>query len=168
MARGIEKRKFHRLDVPLAVCVDVESSEDLPARVPSFQTESRNISRNGICLETRFVEVGGVHLLAGPPGARENRLHMKISLFPAEPPLLASGQVCWYDVDCEAGENIYRLGVEFLEIGDQGRGQLLRFLKTHKSRDGFLSLAAQRILRCVRPQSKPERLPVVQRVSGPY
>ncbi|HOG16509.1 MAG TPA: PilZ domain-containing protein [Syntrophales bacterium] len=168
MARGIEKRKFHRLDVPLAVCVDVESSEDLPARVPSFQTESRNISRNGICLETRFVEVGGVHLLAGPPGARENRLHMKISLFPEEPPFLVTGEVCWYDVDCEVDENIYRLGVEFLDIAEQGKGQLLRFLKIHKNREGFLSLAAEKLLHCIRPQNKPEGLQVVQRVSGPF
>jgi len=168
MGRGIEKRKFHRLEMPLQVSIDIETAEELPVAMSSFQAVSRNISRKGICLEARFIEVGGIHLLSGPPGAWENRLHMEISLFPEEPPFRATGEVCWYDVDCDADENIYRLGVEFLDIADHGREQLLRFLKIHRSADGFFSQAAERILHCIRPQDKIDGLQVVQRVSGPF
>ncbi len=166
MGKGIEKRKFQRLEAPLGVSVDIQSGDDIPASI-SFVTETRNISRNGICLETKFVQIGGVHLLSGPPGARENRLHMTISLFADEPPFSATGEVCWYDVDCDADENIYRLGVEFLDIAEHGKGQLLRFLKIHRSHEGFFSLAAGKILHCIRPQDKLHGLQVVQRVSGP-
>jgi len=168
MGKGIEKRKFHRLEMPLQVSIDIETADELPVAMSPFQTESRNISRKGICLETRFIEVGGIRLLSGPPGARDNRLRMEISLFPEEPPFRAIGEVCWYDVDCDTDENIYRLGVEFLEIADHGKEQLLRFLKIHRGADGFFSHAAERILHCIRPQDRIDGLQVVQRVSGPF
>jgi hypothetical protein len=92
---------------------------------------------SGICLETKSVEVDGINLLSGPPFARENRLHLSIELIPGEPPLMATGEVQWYDAARDIPEFICRLGVVFIEIKDGGKDQLARFLKKHQSNKGY-------------------------------
>ncbi len=99
--------------------------------------QSRNISKAGICLETKALEIDGVNLLSGAPCARENRLHLKIDLIPEEPPFTAIGEVRWYDVVRDATECMYQIGIEFIDIKDNGKKQLARFLKSHKTGDGF-------------------------------
>jgi hypothetical protein len=81
--------------------------------------------------------VDGVNLLSGLPFARENRLHLSIELIPEEPPLMATGEVRWYDIARDIPEFIYRLGVVFIEIKDGGKDQLARFLKKHQSNKGY-------------------------------
>jgi hypothetical protein len=134
MLDGLEKRKFHRLEFPLEVTVEIVSAQEAPKGLPRLHIQSRNISKEGICLETKSIEVDGINLLSGLPFARENRLHLSIELIPEEPTLMATGEVRWYDIARDIPEFICRLGVAFIEIKDDGKDRLARFLKKHPSR----------------------------------
>jgi hypothetical protein len=129
MVDGLEKRKLQRLEFPLEVTVEIVSVQVLPRGLPTLHLKSRNISIGGICLETKSIEIDGVNLLSGPPFARENRLQMSIELIPKEPPFKAIGEVLWYDISRDIPEFIYRVGVTFIEIKNNGKDQLSRFLK---------------------------------------
>jgi c-di-GMP-binding flagellar brake protein YcgR len=139
----LEKRKFQRLEFPLEVTIKIVSAQEVPKGLPRLHIKSRNISKGGICLETKSVEMDGVNLLSGRPFARENRLHLSIELIPDEPPLMATGEVQWYDIARDIPEFICRLGVAFIEIKDGGKDQLARFLKKHQNNKGYF----QKILR---------------------
>ena len=136
MTNGLEKRKLQRLDYSLEVAVEIVTGEEVPRVLPPVHVKSRNISKAGICLETRVLEIHGINLLAGSPYARKNRLHMKITLIPEEPPFYAIGEVRWYDTVRDPSEFTYQLGVEFLKIKDIEKKQLIRFLKNHKTKKG--------------------------------
>jgi hypothetical protein len=137
MANGLEKRSFQRLQVPIEVTAEIVNISEKSTNLPPLHLQSRNISKTGICLETKALEIDGVHLLSGPPSARENRLHLKIDLIPEEPPFTAIGEVRWYDVVRDAAECLYLIGIEFIEIEDKGKTQIARFLKSHRSDGGF-------------------------------
>jgi len=135
---GVEKRKFQRLDIPLNVTVEIISDEELLRELPPMMMQCRNISPDGICVETPSIEVDGVNLLSGPPGARDNRLRLVIELTPGEEPLQALGEVCWYDISRDTPVFTYQIGVAFTAFDNDGRQRLARFLKTHtKGRTGI-------------------------------
>lgn len=136
MTNGLEKRKFQRLDYSLEVAIEIVTGKEAPEALPPVQVKSRNLSRVGICLETKVLEIHGVNLLSGSPYARENRLLMKIELIPAEAPFYAIGEVRWYDVAHDTIELTYHLGVEFLKIEDMEKKQLARFLKEQETNKG--------------------------------
>lgn len=130
MFDGLEKRKFQCLKIPLDVVVEVISFSEVPRGSSRISIKSRNISKGGICLEAKSIELNGVNLISGLPFARENRLRLSMELIPHEPPFTAIGEVQWYDIDREMPEFIYRIGVVFLEIKNNGKDQLSRFLKS--------------------------------------
>jgi hypothetical protein len=136
MFDGLEKRRFQRLGFFLNVAVDIVSAQGETKGLPRQHVKSRNISKGGICLEMKSIEVGGVHLISGLPFARENRLQLSIELVPEGPPLEATGEVRWYDVDRDRPGCIYRLGVAFMEIRGDGKERLARFLKEHQKNMG--------------------------------
>lgn len=138
MSKGVEKRKFQRLEVPLQVTVEIISPDKLLQALKPMLMKCRNISQEGICLETRGIEVDGINLLSGPPGARENRLKMEIELFPDEKPFSALGEVCWYDIARDTAEFMYQIGIEFVHIEGEGQKQLVRFLKAHRTKGSIL------------------------------
>ena len=139
MFDGSEKRKFKRLERPLEVTVEIVSAQDAPKGLPQLHIKSRNISKEGICLETKSIEVDGVNLISGPPFARKNRLHLSIQLNPDEPPLKATGEVRWYDIARDMPESICRLGVAFIEIENGGKDRLAKFLKQISEQQGIVS-----------------------------
>jgi hypothetical protein len=129
MVDELEKRRFQRLEFPLDVTIEIVSAQAVRKGLPRMHVQSRNISKVGICLETKSIEANGVNLLSGLPFARENRLHMSIELISEEPPLMATGEVRWYDIARDIPEFICRLGVAFTEIKDDGKDRLAMFLK---------------------------------------
>ncbi len=137
MANGLEKREFQRLHVPIEVTAEIVTVSEKSRGLPALRMQSRNISKAGMCLETAALEIDGVSLLSGAPCARENRLYLKIDLLPGEPPFTAIGEVRWYDVVPEANECVYQIGIVFIDIKDKGKDQLAKFLKSHKTNEGF-------------------------------
>jgi hypothetical protein len=137
MGTGLEKRKFQRLEFQLEVAVELEEAGGTPKKDLPLRLKSRNISHIGICLETDSLKVNPIRLLSGAPGARNYRLRMRVVLFQDEEPLEAVGEVCWYDIVHEPSEYRYQLGIDFLEITERGKDQLIRFLKSHRNGEGL-------------------------------
>jgi hypothetical protein len=137
MLNELEKRKFRRLEIPIDVTAEIQSCKQTPRPLLLHNVKSCNISKTGICLETDTMEVDGVNLLTGPPYARENSLLMSIELVPEEPLFNAVGEVRWYDIMRDSTPFRYQIGVEFVDIKQNGKNQLSRFLKIHKENDGF-------------------------------
>ncbi len=138
MGTGLEKRKFQRLDFQLDVDIEIVTAGASPSSAPPARFKSQNLSDGGICLEANAIEINAISLLSGPPGARENRLRMRISLFPDEVPCEILGEVCWYDIARDESEFRYQLGIDFIEISEDGKEQLARFLKSAKPDAGLL------------------------------
>lgn len=132
MSDGLEKRKFQRLECPLEGTVKIVPVKKVSNDLPLLHIKSRNISKGGICLETKAIEVEGINLLSGLPFARKHHLHMNIELVSNEQLFEAIGEVRWYDISHDIPEYIYRVGVAFIDIKNNGKEQLLRFLKNHK------------------------------------
>jgi hypothetical protein len=109
--------------------------KEVPNNLPPLHIKSRNISENGICLEIKPIEVEGINLPSGLPFAREHRIYMNIELIPNEQLFEAIGEIRWYDISRD--EYIYQVGVAFIGIKNNGKEQLLRFLKTLKSNKGY-------------------------------
>ena len=140
MSDGLEKRKFQRLECPLDVTVEIMPNREMPKGLPLMHIKSRNISKDGINLEMKSIEIEGINLLAGHPFARKHRLYMKIELTSNEQLFEATGEARWYDISHDIPEYIYRVGVEFIDIENNGKEQLLRFLKKHKGGGYFYKL----------------------------
>ena len=137
MSDGLEKRKFQRLECPMEVTVEIVPDKEVPKGLPPLHIKSRNISKDGINLEMKAIEIEGINLFAGHPFARKHRLYMKIEIAPDEQLFEATGEARWYDISRDIPEFIYRVGVEFIDIKNNGKEQLLKFLKNHKSNKGY-------------------------------
>ena len=135
MNDGLEKRKFQRLECPLEGTIKIVPIKEVPNNLPPLHIKSRNISENGICLEIKPIEVEGINLPSGLPFAREHRIYMNIELIPNEQLFEAIGEIRWYDISRD--EYIYQVGVAFIGIKNNGKEQLIRFLKTLKSNKGY-------------------------------
>ena len=135
MNDGLEKRKIQRLECPLEGTIKIVPVKEAPNNLPTLHIKSRNISENGICLEIKPIEVEGINLPSGLPFAREHRIYMNIELIPNEQLFEAIGEIRWYDISRD--EYIYQVGVAFIDIKNNGKEQLLRFLKTLKSNKGY-------------------------------
>ena len=96
---GRTKRRYKRLNVTLDVGVSVEANDRKTGLPERMLTACRNLSLDGLCLETAHLESGAVKLLSGPAGKRDYTLALELILTPGEPPLQVRGQVCWYNID---------------------------------------------------------------------
>ncbi len=134
----MERRRFLRLETPLDVAIKLASAPEASEPHPLFHGKTRDISREGICLETRFIEIDGRNLLAGSPGARKNRLDIFFRFSPDDPPFQTLGELAWYDVVPDSSGSIYLMGIQFLKISVQGKEALLNFLKSHDHYRKFL------------------------------
>jgi hypothetical protein len=133
--RGVEKRKFLRLEAPLQVTLTIIAEDRVPGGVSRpISVKSRNISEQGVCIETRQIEIDGVHMLSGSPGAQKNRLDMAIELYGIEKTIQVIGEVCWYDLLPESENFMFQVGIVFLDMDSQDKDLLKSFLKTHQPR----------------------------------
>jgi len=137
--RGVEKRRFLRLELPLQVTLTIISDEPAATGPKPIRVKSRNISEQGICIETRHVEIDGVHMLSGSPGAQRNRLDLAIDLYGIEKTIQVTGEVCWYDLSPESDNFMFQVGIVFLDISREDKDLLKNFLKNNQPRrDSFL------------------------------
>lgn len=135
--KGVEKRKFQRLDVPLNVTVKVITEDEMLREIKPQRVLSHNVSPQGICLETAQIVIDSVNMLSGSPGSRENYLELEIELKPGEPPVHVCGDVCWYDVARDTEEFMYQVGIVFTSFRDDARQRLAAFLKSSKKERGI-------------------------------
>ncbi len=134
--RGIERRKFLRLEVPVQVKVTIMADDEMLGGPKTLSAKSRNISMEGICIETRQVEIDGVHILSGSPRSEKNQLQLQIDLSPEEKPIEVLGEVCWYDLSSETEEFMFQVGIVFLNITADAKKTLKNYLKAHSKPGG--------------------------------
>jgi len=135
--KGVEKRRFQRLEIPLDIVVKVITPEEVLGEGKAINLKSHDISMEGVSLEARDIVVDNVNILSGSPGARENMLDMQIVLDSAEDPVQAVGEVCWYDIMRGHDEFMYQIGVVFVKIDNKDLQQLKNFLKDKAPAPGF-------------------------------
>jgi hypothetical protein len=136
--RGVEKRKFLRLELPLPVTLIIISDDQVAGGPKPIRVKSRNISEQGMCIETRQIEIDGVHMLSGSPGAQKNRLDLAIELYGIEKTIKVIGEVCWYDLSPESEKFMFQVGIVFLDISQEDKALLKNFIKNNQPpRDGF-------------------------------
>jgi len=128
---GLDKRRFRRLDIALDVTVRIETDAKKTGLPESLQASCRNLSLDGLCLETSRLAHSAVKLLSGRRGERDYRLCLEIMLNPEAPPLQARGEVCWYNVDHSCLDFVYQVGVEFTELPPRSRTMLKRYIRKH-------------------------------------
>ena len=139
----LHKRRYKRLNVTLDVGVSVEANDRKAGLPERMLTACRNLSLDGLCLETANLESGAVKLLSGPAGKRDYTLALELILTPGEPPLQVRGEVCWYNIDHSALDFIYQLGVEFVDLSPASRSILKRFIRGHcRRRSLFTSITS--------------------------
>jgi c-di-GMP-binding flagellar brake protein YcgR len=127
----LNKRRCKRLDIVLDVAVHIDADDEKTGLPENLTASCRNLSMQGLCLETSLLADGAVKLLSGRPGERDYTLTLEIMLQPQDAPFRAIGEVCWYSVDHNAQDFIYQLGVEFVDISPAARRMLRRFIKKH-------------------------------------
>jgi hypothetical protein len=129
--RGIERRKFRRLQTPVVVRFGLlgEASREGTALLG----RTRDVSAEGLCLETNTVIQDRLHVLAEAMG-REGRLSMAVTLPDKEEPFEVLGRVVWYDLAPDDSESRFRAGVLFIEMGQESRKRWGDFVSAMKKK----------------------------------
>ena len=127
--RGVEKRKFLRLESPLPVWFNLyqvlgrrETSRRLGGMIS-------NVSLEGICLETNVVLIDGSHVFSEAM-TEEKRLKLEIDLPAESERITARGKVIWYDLSSSDSPYRFRAGVYLTEMEGDSREIWGRFLTT--------------------------------------
>jgi len=135
--RKIEKRKFQRLEIPLAVRIHFPGDESSGTQGQQMTAASRDISPEGICIEIKNAVVDNSGLLPGLPGTQNRIVDLEIELTDGFQPFTVNGEVCWYDVARDCEEFMYQIGIVFVAPGHDQRKRLSHFLKKHRKRTPF-------------------------------
>jgi len=113
--RGVERRKFLRLQSPLSVWFNLyhvlgrrETSRRLGGMIS-------NVSLEGICLETNVVLVDGSHVFSEAM-TEEKRLRLEIDLPDESEKVTAMGKVVWYDLGSSGSPYRFQAGIYLTEM----------------------------------------------------
>ena len=129
-SRRDNRRKYSRIKVALDTRFVIVNS-DIREGVSSspVYAKTKSISINGTCLVTSIVQVEGIHIASSTSGLGKNYLKMEIDL--SEEPretIKPKGEVRWYNLIPRNGELLYNVGVSFLEISEEDRETLKKFI----------------------------------------
>jgi len=105
-----EKRKFARLNIPVAVAYrTLDSKESKLEKTKSF---------------TQDISLGGVRIMVGDPLPLKSPIELEIHLSESSPPLLVRGDVVWQYYSKIAGQDCYETGIEFTQIDFKDREKI--------------------------------------------
>jgi type IV pilus assembly protein PilZ len=109
----IRRRAYKRIDVRLGLTITSESNV--------FVGFAGNISEGGLFVATQQqVDVGSI-------------VEFEIGLSDGGEPIQATGEICWQRLSAAAEQgDVPGFGARFLEIGDEDRQRLERFLETRE------------------------------------
>lgn len=89
--------------------------------------KTRDVSGEGICLETNTVMRDRTHVLAEAM-TTEKPLFLFIEIPDREPPVEVLGRVIWYDLAPQDSDFRFRAGVLFTNMGESARKEWQAFL----------------------------------------
>jgi len=124
----IEQRKYSRISLPLKVSFRVIKGENRGIFSSAVEAETRDISLGGLFLKTNFLEIDGLHIYHNSNTIFQNLLELDIDLPFSKGRITVLGKVVWYDLEKRRGKYEYNAGVSFLEIDDEDKEILKKFL----------------------------------------
>jgi hypothetical protein len=125
--RGVERRKFLRLESPLPVSFNlyhVLGRRETSRRLGGMAS---NVSPEGICLETNVVLIDGSHVFSEAM-TEEKSLKLEIDLPAASERIRALGKVVWYDLSLSGSPYRFRAGVYLTEMDGNAQETWRRFI----------------------------------------
>jgi hypothetical protein len=125
--RGVERRKFLRLESPVPVWFNlfhVLGRRETTRRLGGIIS---NVSPEGICLETNVVLVDGSHVFSEAM-TDEKGLKLEINLPGESEGITAVGKVIWYDLSTSGSPYRFRAGVYLTEMDGNSKETWSRFL----------------------------------------
>jgi len=118
--RDVERRRFLRVKGTVPVFFQLRDSSDREVS-RLIEGESRDISRQGICLQTDMLIVDGLNLFARAMEP-DMKLSLKIKLPMRNEPINVTGRVVWHDEASHwFSSKPFSAGVFFTEIRDKDR-----------------------------------------------
>ncbi|NIS61043.1 MAG: hypothetical protein GTO13_10175 [Proteobacteria bacterium] len=126
--RGVERRKFLRLESPLPVrfnLYNVLGRRDASRKLGGMIS---NVSLEGICLETNVVLVDGSHVFS--EAMEEERLRIEVDVPPESERITALGKVMWYDLSSSGSPYRFRAGVYFTGMDENSKEIWRQFITT--------------------------------------
>ena len=121
---------------PLTVEFTLVSTQGRESQSGPVVGRTRDVSRDGLCLETNTVMIGRTHIL-GEAMEGDRRLLMVITVPDEENSLEALGEVIWYGLAPRDSDFRFRAGVLFTEIGEEGRKRWQDFLTSVRKKKIF-------------------------------
>jgi len=123
-----ERRKHVRSPVVSTVKFRILDSKNPAICSRMIQGKVLDISTEGLCIGTNIVQIDGLHVFH-PSSPYKNKLEIEVELHPDLPHLKTLAEVRWYSrVEDERGW-IYKMGVNWESLSENGRQTLKTFLK---------------------------------------
>jgi len=86
----------------------------------------RDVSPDGIALETTTIVADGLHISYDSVPAKRNRVYLQFGL-PSGTAVKAVAETVWYE-RISSAENLFAVGLKFVEISKESRAALKAFL----------------------------------------
>jgi hypothetical protein len=125
---GEDRRKHPRRLENLPVFFQVINSQDPSIKSGTRQGILKDLGAGGMCFLTEEIRIDGLHISFEDSPLRKNTLFIKIVLPPPYGPVLAMGQVVWFERPFGEHQR-YAVGVEFIGFQHGHQDALRRFLK---------------------------------------
>lgn len=122
-----ERRRLARchLGVPVRFHIVREGEGTKVSRL--LEGMLRDVSAEGIAMETPCIETDGLHISYDSVPARKNRIYLQFEL-PSEKAVKAVAETIWYE-RMSSADNLFAVGLKFLEISKESRAALKEFLE---------------------------------------
>jgi hypothetical protein len=108
----------------------------LPSRPDKSSTflsaQLHNLSQSGMQLMTNIVQSGSLHIFH-PDLTASEQAHLEIEIPEGAQTLTLIGRVVWYDRNTEEHPYSFRAGVEFVDIGSEGRMRIQSLIRREQS-----------------------------------
>ncbi len=131
--KGFDLRKSLRLSVSLPVkfkLFDIATRKTHPVIV---NAQTRNISRDGLCLETNTTKVDNREIFLSCLKG-EKQLQMKLEIPDVGPPLQLRGKVLWYSGKQPGSPYQFSIGMFITEATDNDRNRWKKFVEERKGK----------------------------------
>ena len=119
------KRPFQRLNIKLDVKITLGINEEKQ----TLKLKSSNLSQQGICLEAAQDQAETLDIISNTNNFESIPFDMEIVLPPDNTCINIHGKACWYDIAREKEHFHYRIGVVFIDPGQEEHKFLKNFLK---------------------------------------
>lgn len=132
-----ERRKYVRLDTVFPVEYRLFSKIDNRELLELKQGFTRNVSEGGVCLEITQLKEGSFALLTD----KNNYFELFINTPHKKEPIKAKAEIRWQKIIKQDFPSKYLLGLEYTDIEDSTRKQIIQYAKSRIRRPKLIALS---------------------------